>query len=191
MLDLDRADATTILVTRWTADDAPASVGKVLADWGPKADGLLSATGFAGTDGTSALLYEQWAGTPTSRREGSVEYSVYRALTRPDAPEVGCVVIVEAEFDGADVRTWVDAVLDALATDENPAEGGISAHFHTSADGRRALNYAEWTSEEAHAAALAKSGQGTVGLGEKWRRVKEFPGVVNGGFTRFAVVGGV
>jgi hypothetical protein len=99
------------------------------------------------------------------------------------------VVFVTAGFDGiVDPRTWVDAVFDALETDENPAPGGISAHFHVSVDGTRALNYAEWTSEAAHVAALENSGQGTVGLGEKWRRVKEFPGTTGGGFTRFRLV---
>jgi hypothetical protein len=35
---------------------------------------------------------------------------------------------------------------------------------------------------------LANSGQGTVGSGEKWLRVKEYPGVVDNSFTRFRLV---
>lgn len=187
MLDPERADVDSVLVTRWTADDPDAAVVEALA--GAKPEGLVAAAGYAGFDGTSVLLYEQWRGTPTERREGAVEYRWYRGATRPDPPEVGCVVIVTAEFDGVvDPRTWVDAVLDALAADDSPAPGGISAHFHVSADGTRALNLAGWTSEAAHVAALEASGQGTVGLGEKWRAVKEFPGTTGGGFTRFRLV---
>jgi hypothetical protein len=186
MPDLGRTDVESVLVTRWTADDPEAAVERALA--GGKPAGMVAAAGFAGLDGESALVYEQWSAKPAEPREGAVEYRLHRGLTRPDPAEVGCVVIVTAEFDGVDPRTWVDAVFDALESDENPASGGISAHFHVSADGARALNYAEWTSEAAHVAALENSGQGTVGLGEKWRRVKEFPGLTGGGFTRFRLV---
>jgi len=186
MPDLERADIESIVVTRWTADDPVAAVGKAFA--GGKPDGMVAAAGFAGLDGESVLIYEQWSGKPAERREGAVEYRLYRGLTWPDPAAVGCVVIVTAEFDGIEPRTWVDTVFDALESDEKPAEGGISAHFHVSVDGTRALNYAEWTSEAAHVAALENSGQGTVGLGEKWRRVKEFPGLIAGGFTRFRLV---
>jgi len=187
MPDLERGGVESILVTRWTADNPEAAVTEALA--GPKPEGLVSASGYAGFDGTSALVYQQWEGDPGERRAGAVEYRMYRGATRPDPPEVGCVVIVEVEFaDGVDPRTWIDLVFDALESDENPAEGGISGHFHVSADGRRALNYAEWTSEAAHIAALANSGQGTVGSGEKWLRVKEYPGVLRNSFTRFRPV---
>jgi hypothetical protein len=187
MPDLEREDVDTVLVTSWTADDPEAAAQKALA--GGKPDGMVAAAAYAGFDGKSVLVYEQWRGDPSERRDGAVEYRMYRGVTRPDPPAVGCVVFVSAGFDGiVDPRTWVDAVFDALETDENPAPGGISAHFHVSVDGTRALNYAEWTSEAAHVAALENSGQGTVGLGEKWRRVKEFPGTTGGGFTRFRLV---
>ncbi|MEO6085782.1 MAG: hypothetical protein ABIQ18_21975 [Umezawaea sp.] len=182
----ERTDFESVLVTRWTADDPDAAVEEALA--GGKADGVVAVAGFAGLDGKSVLLYEQRSGKPAEPREGAVEYRLYRSRTRPNPAAVGCVVIVTAEFDGVDPRLWVDAVLDAIETDEMPAEGGISAHFHVSVDGTQALNYAEWTSEAAHVAALENSGQGTVGLGEKWRRVKEFPGIAAGGFTRFRLV---
>ena len=184
MPDLEHTGVESILVTRWTADDPEAAVEEALA--GVRPEGLVSASGYAGLDGTSALVYEQWQGSPAHRRDGAVEYRRYRGATRPDAPEVGCVVVVEVEFvEGVDPRTWIDLVFEALESDENPAAGGISGHFHVSVDGRRALNYAEWTSEAAHVAALANSGQGTVGSGEKWLRVKDFPGVVANSFTRF------
>lgn len=186
MPDLERTDVESVLVTRWTADDPDAAVEVALA--GGKADGVVAVAGFAGLDGKSVLLYEQWSGKPAEPREDAVEYRLYRGRTKPEPVAVGCVVIVTAEFDSVDPRVWVDVVFDALETDEMPAEGGISAHFHVSVDGTRALNYAEWTSEAAHVAALENSGQGTVGIGEKWRRVREFPGLTAGGFTRFRLV---
>src|SRR4051812_39382790 len=105
MPDLERKDVESVVVTRWTADDPAAAVEKALA--GPKPDGMVAAAGFAGLDGESVLVYEQWSGKPAERREGAVEYQLYRGLTRPDPAEVGCVVIVTAEFDGVDPRTWV------------------------------------------------------------------------------------
>ncbi|MCS7475980.1 antibiotic biosynthesis monooxygenase [Umezawaea endophytica] len=187
MPDLERADVDVVLVTSWTTDDPEAAVEKALA--GEKPEGLLAASGYAELGGKTALVYEQWHGEPTERREGAVEYRMYRGLTQPNPPTVGCVVIVTAEFDGiANPQEWVDTVFDALETDKGPAPGGISAHFHLGTDGTRALNYAQWTSEAAHVAALENSGQGTVGLGEKWRRVKEFPGMTSGEFTRFRLV---
>jgi hypothetical protein len=187
MPDLEHSGVDSVLVTRWTSDDPETAVVEALV--GTKPEGLVSASGYAGFDGTSALVFEQWRGSPVERRGGAVEYRRYRGAVRPDAPAVGCVVVVEVEFaDGVDPEVWIDLVFDALESDENPAEGGISAHFHVSTDGRRALNYAEWTSEAAHVAALANSGQGTVGSGEKWLRVKEYPGVVDNSFTRFRLV---
>jgi hypothetical protein len=186
MPDLERPDAKSVVVKHSTTTDPEAAVKNTLAAGKPP--GMLTATGLAGLDGKSALIYEQWSEKPGNQQEDAVEYHLYRSLTRPDKITPGCVVIVTAEFDGIDPKTWVDAVFDALETDEKPAEGGLSAHFHISTDGKRALNYAEWTSEAAHVAALENSGQGTVGLGEKWRKVKEFPGLTGGGFTRFRLL---
>ncbi|MEV7908307.1 antibiotic biosynthesis monooxygenase, partial [Streptomyces anulatus] len=113
---------------------------------------------------------------------------LYRSGTRDDAPEPGCVVIVSVEFAGPDRQRqeqWVDTVFDALTAETEPHPGGVSAHFHLSVDGTRVLNYAEWTDEASHRAALESSGQGTVGSAPEWRRVVDFPGVRDSGFKRY------
>ncbi|GAB2593796.1 antibiotic biosynthesis monooxygenase [Streptomyces capparidis] len=96
------------------------------------------------------------------------------------AGAVGCVVLVVAELKGPDPRRqreWANAVCEALETDPSPPPGLLSAHFHLSTDGTEIVNYAEWTSERAHADALAATGFGIGSPTRQWRRVRDFPGV--------------
>jgi hypothetical protein len=174
---------------------------------------LAGITWLASVDGAHALAYVQWtsdaefeafgrthrpvlaarlaAAVPGLASSPPVFYRRYRSGVRPGAPTPGCVVIVSVEFDAPDEarqRAWVDLVFEALAADASPPAGGISGHFHVSTDGRRVLNYAEWVDEASHAAALASSGQGTVGAGPKWRDVRAFPGVVSSEVRRYRLV---
>jgi hypothetical protein len=101
-------------------------------------------------------------------------------------------VVVSVTFDGPDearLRAWVDAVFDALAAEEDLHPGGISGHFHVSTDGTRVLNYAEWTSEEAHREALERSSRGAVGSGPRWREVQTFPGLTSSTVRRYRLLG--
>ena len=103
----------------------------------------------------------------------------------------GCIVIVAVEFESADEarqRAWIDLVFDALDAEPSPPAGGISGHFHTSLDGTRVLNYAEWVDAASHQAAIARSGQGTIGSGARWREVQTFPGVKGSRVTRYRFV---
>ncbi|QES47353.1 antibiotic biosynthesis monooxygenase [Streptomyces venezuelae] len=175
--------------------------------------GLLSYTVHIGTDGDTLLHYSQWtdeaayeefsrtfrddrnaeidAAVPGIERVELHSYTPYRSLglgpgAGTKAP--GCVVAVEAEFDGTDPgapQAWVDLVLDALATEPAPAPGGISGTFHLGTDDRRMLNYAEWESEQAHADALAAPGRGIGSDTPEWRKVLDFPGVTGNGFRRY------
>ena len=91
------------------------------------------------------------------------------------------------EFDGPDrrrQRDWIDAVLLALEADE-PHPGGLGAHFHTSIDGTRVLNYAEWKSEQAHVEALAAPGEGVGQATDAWHRVQHFPGLARSTVRRY------
>jgi deazaflavin-dependent oxidoreductase (nitroreductase family) len=139
------------------------------------------------TDGETVLVYAHDA----VDLPGATEYRLYRSAVRENPPPTGCVVVVSVEFDGPDEqrqREWVDTVFEALESETDPPAGGISARFHLSTDGTRVLNFAEWTDEQAHRDALARSGQGTVGVSPGWRRVLEFPGVKASGFRRYLPV---
>lgn len=176
----------------------------------PQPQGLLSINLFASSGSETVVNYAQWTSDeayhefarrhPQSRvdqidravpgieRQEPIHYHLYRSRARERAPVAGCVVIVSVEFDGPDEqrqRRWIDTVFEALDAETELHPGGISGHFHVSTDGTRVLNYAEWTSEEAHRDALERSGQGTVGSGPKWRDVKSFPGVRSNGYSRY------
>ncbi|MGW0738081.1 antibiotic biosynthesis monooxygenase [Streptomyces sp. NPDC002851] len=132
------------------------------------------------------------AAVPGIERVGLHKYELYRSGSLTGAAGErrmpGCIVTVEVEFDGPDParqRDWVDSVFTALATEEHPHPGGISGHFHTSLDGTRVLNYAEWESEQAHIAALAAPGDGVGSATEEWRRVQEYPGMVRSVVSRY------
>ncbi|MFF9868743.1 antibiotic biosynthesis monooxygenase [Streptomyces sp. NPDC013953] len=174
--------------------------------------GLLSYTVHTGEDGDTLFHYSQWrdeaayqefftryrddrndeidAAVPGIERVGIASYELYRRTgLGAGGPRVpGCVVIVDVAFDGPDherQRDWVDGVFEALETDPHPHPGGISGTFHTSLDGTRVLNYAEWESAEAHIEALAAPGDGIGGATPQWRKVKTYPGVVGGGVRRY------
>ncbi|MFG2902445.1 antibiotic biosynthesis monooxygenase [Streptomyces zaomyceticus] len=98
----------------------------------------------------------------------------------------GAIAVAEAEFDGSDAgrqRAWVDVVFTALDEDavRRPAFGGIGAHFHLSADGRRVLNLAEWESGRAHE---EWSAQGEPASGA-WERVHGYPGLAASRVRRY------
>lgn len=213
--DINRTGVGTVLVSEWkvgTSERQRALVEAFVAAWEGAAwpQGLLSVNLFLSIDGETVLNYAQWTGdeayhefvrrfrqsraeqidhaVPGIERSGPFSYWLYRSGVRSDAPVPGCVVIVSVEFDGPDEqrqRRWVDTVFEALDAETEPHPGGISGHFHLSIDGTRVLNYAEWTSEEAHRDAIERSGQGSIGSGPKWRQVRSFPGIRSSGFKRY------
>ncbi|MET9811456.1 antibiotic biosynthesis monooxygenase [Streptomyces sp. NPDC006355] len=171
---------------------------------------LLGYHVYAGHDGDTLLHYSQWRSEPAyeafvkSHRQERVDeidtavpgiervelvrYRHYRSGAREGAaPVPGCVVIVDVRFDGPDPdrqRAWVDAVFEALESEPEPHTGGISAHFHLSTDGTRVLNYAEWESAQAHIDALAAPGDGVGSATELWKRVQNWPGLLESGSVR-------
>jgi hypothetical protein len=186
--------------------DASAAAWRTL----PWPETLAGITWLASLDGAHALAYVQWtsdvefeaygrthrpvlaahvaAAVPDLAPAPPVFYRRYRSGRRPDVPAPGCIVIVSVELEGPDEarqRAWVDTVFDAMAAETSPPDGGIAGHFHVSLDGRRILNYAEWVDAASHEAALARSAQGTIGVGPKWRDVRAFPGVVSSEVRRF------
>ncbi|MFB4424418.1 antibiotic biosynthesis monooxygenase [Streptomyces sp. QL37] len=119
----------------------------------------------------------------------AVEYRLRRSV-RPagnDGPPA-CVVVATFDVDGAERQ---DRVIDSLsdAIEGMPAdrtEGMISANFHVSTDASRVLNYAEWTSDEAHTAFLGSTTR------EATKRASGgIPGVRPIGFKRYHLLHGI
>ena len=175
-MELTRPDAELVLVHH---DRVP---------FEPRPDGLLDARWLEQLDGGGVVTYSQWS-RPV-RVDGAVAYRRYRSGGRATAARpVGCVVLVSVEFDRPGIaEEWVDLVLTALAAEDEPHPGGISAHFHVSLDGTRVLNYAEWTSARAHQDALVR-GDGAVGRSRLWSKVRSFPGLEGSDVRRYRVVG--
>jgi hypothetical protein len=184
--DLNRTDVSTVRVSDDVTDAGSVFTALAQGEWPTE---LLSFNAYVNTESGAVLTYTQWGGEGADlTRAPSVEYRPYRSGTKDDAPTPGCIVVVRVEFEGPDEqrqRDWIDTVFQALDAQTTPHPGGISGHFHVSTDGTKALNYAEWTTEEAHKDALAQSGQGTVGKGPLWQKVLTFPGVKAHGFQRY------
>lgn len=202
--DLTRTDVGVAMSSEWvlgTPERQRAAADAIVATWRdePWPAGLLSYAIYLDTDGELLRHYSQWtddaavdafvrtgrgprldridAVVPGIERRDLDRYQVYRGNRADDGRTTGAVVAVRVDTDGAELsRRWVDAVFEALDTDERLPSGGIGAFFHISADGRRVLNYAEWTSPEAHLAALAAN-RGGISSGPLWDRVRTMDGV--------------
>lgn len=191
-----------------TPERQRATVEAVTAAWDAHpwpTPGLCSYAVFAGGDGDTLLHYSQWAdedaywafvrngrdartgevfaAVPEIERVELVGYRLYRS-THPatEATAPGCFVTVTVEFDEPDAKRqqeWVDGVFDGAEKDPRPQEGLIAAHFHLSTDGARVLNFAEWTSEQAHRDAVEAPGGGAR------TAATDFPGVKSLTFERF------
>ncbi len=137
-------------------------------------------------DATTVLTYSRWTTDGSAFLTGltgatPTGYHLHRE--GDDGRTPGCVVAVEAEFDGPRpdrVRRWIDTVFEVMEGDK-PHPGGISGRFHISLDGTRMLNLAGWTGAEAHEEAVADRNPA-------WQRVYDFPGVESGGFRRYAPI---
>ncbi|MFC3451423.1 hypothetical protein [Amycolatopsis speibonae] len=153
-------------------------------------DGLVSFTAYEGVGHDGAFTYEQWTSEDAIENlEGAPVYRLYRGQRGEGTP--GVLVVVSVEFEGPDERRqrdWIDLVFEALASEPARPEGGISGFFHVSADGTRVLNYAEWTSVEAHLAALAAPGANGIGTTDVWKKVQTYPGMSGGSVKRYRPV---
>jgi hypothetical protein len=166
---IQRPDARTVLIA--SRDVPGASEQRVVAerlaaDWQRESwpSDVVSLNCFVSTDGASALAYVQSSAEqprtdlPGVRTLGAepIAYRVYRSLTAPEETRVpGYLVTALFTIDGPELqRRFVDSLIAALPEDDGHP-GAISAHFHLSLDGRRMLNYTEWTSQEAHSEAAA------------------------------------
>ncbi|RAS64809.1 antibiotic biosynthesis monooxygenase [Lentzea atacamensis] len=158
---------------------------EALARWTrtPAPQGLVSLNVFTSLDNEALLAYAQWtdddeysAYIRTAARGpldlvDAVRYRLFRSMSDA-AGEPGCVITATFDVDGPErQRHIVDALADA-ASRADPFPGALAAHFHLSVDGTRVLNYAEWTSLEAHDRAVDNAE-----LDEIYRISLETPGV--------------
>lgn len=201
--DFARTDAGLVMITRWRVPSAQAqrAAADAVADvWArrPWPKGVLSFSLFAGEDGRTVLNHSQWTSLDAYHafvaeeredRNRTIDQTVpgiervarfelrHRATRVVASGSAGCIVGVEIEATPA--QEWVELVLAAIDETGLP-QGALAAHFHVGLDGGRAFNLAEWTSAEAHRAALAATG--SVGRGPAWDRVRTYPG------ARFAMM---
>jgi Antibiotic biosynthesis monooxygenase len=172
MPDIRRADAHAAFVSGWYVPDAEhgrSALDDIFVQWERSRwpEDFLSFSGYLSTDDGAVLTYAQCSGSDSYRpfvrartgvaRAEPVEYRTRRSVTTSTSGDPGCMIIAMFDVDGPDRQ---DAVIDSLVDTLHRAPGGgppgmLSANFHASVDGTRVLNYAEWTSDEAHIAFLA------------------------------------
>ncbi|MFI6761723.1 hypothetical protein ACIBF5_21540 [Micromonospora sp. NPDC050417] len=202
--DLTRTDVGAALSDEWvlgTPDRQRTVAEALVAAWQEVAwpTGLLTYAIYLDTDGELIRHYSQWtddavadafvragretivewtdAIVPDIGRRDLARYRIYRGNRADDGRTPGAVVAVRVDTESADrARVWVDAVFDALGADDNLPAGGIGGFFHISTDGSQVLNYAEWTSPEAHLEALEANGD-AIASGPLWDRVRAMGGV--------------
>lgn len=171
--DPGRPDARAVFVTQWYVPGRAAGtrlLDELAGRWraAPPPDGLLSFHAYLSTDDDTVLVYVQARDPEAYRpfvrsldgaaRAEPVEYRPRRGVVLASSSRPpGSVVVASFDVDGAERQDRIiESVLGAL--DAAPADqhrGMLSAHFHASTDGSRVLNYARWTSDEAHEAFLA------------------------------------
>lgn len=94
-----------------------------------------------------------------------------------------CLVLVRQPLEKPNpvIQTsWIDRVLLALNGDAEPPDGLISANFFATTDEATVLNFARWTSAEAHRIALARghyAQHGSVGKSPLWQATRAHPGI--------------
>ncbi|NED81163.1 hypothetical protein G3I76_13835 [Streptomyces sp. SID11233] len=196
--DIARGDAASVHITHWHAPGpaaARALLDEVAGQWAAAAwpGGLLSFQAYLSTDGDTVLTYVQATG-PTVHGDLSrtlsgpaaaeaVSYRLHSSivLDRSGTPP-GAVVIATFDVDGAECQDRIVQSVTRAVTEAPAAQrvGMLSAHFHASTDGSRVLNYAEWTSDEAHRAFLDGAARAAT-----LRATGATPGVRPIGFRRF------
>lgn len=193
MPDIARSDARAVFMSHWyVGETAPAVVNEIAGAWRESEwpEGILTVSIYLSAAGDTVLTYAQCADDTAYRsfvREltipGAVEYRLHRSVVLdPAAPTPGAMVIASFDVDG---RERQETIVDAVAANllRSPADerlGLIASHFHTSVDGTRVINYAEWTTDEAHVVFL----EGATRHGSL-RITNEMPGVRPIGFTRY------
>ncbi|WNG15375.1 antibiotic biosynthesis monooxygenase [Cystobacter fuscus] len=200
--------STAVITSLWTLqspEDQRAAAEAALSAM-PAAPGLLRFNVFRGLEDFTLLLLSQW--TDAAARDAYLEVSarpravvdqmvpnihrdwrepglLYRGFVSKEPGEARCLVVVRQPLLQPDPRVqrdWVDTVMTAVESDPAPPSGLLAATFFLSADGAHVVNLAEWTSADAHRAALRhradeRAPHGSIGDSALWRAVRSHPGI--------------
>ncbi|MFF7157528.1 hypothetical protein [Streptomyces sp. NPDC008139] len=196
--DIRRADSTAAHVAQWHVPDRESGVEAVaetveqwrVADW---PTGLLSASAYLSTEDDTVLTYLQTSRASAHRDftsgltglagAATVAYTLRRAIVLHKGPLVpSSFVVATFDVDGpAPQEHIVESIAGALESAPGAQHPGLlSANFHLSTDGTRVLNYAEWTSDEAHISFLEGATRAAT-----LRATHDTPGVRPIGFKRY------
>lgn len=198
--------AKAVIASGWTLmtpEDQIAAAEAALVAM-PASPGLLRFSLFRGIDDLTLFVFSQWidetardayisvsgklcAATdtvvPNITRDWRDPARPYRSFIAEADKEVGCLVVVRQPLKQPDRQVqsdWADTVIVALESDISPTPGLNAATFFLDADGSHVINLAEWTSAEAHRAALQSGSVGQHGsLGEspEWGATRSHPGI--------------
>ena len=205
--DIDRGDVHAVFMSHWYVDgaDRGRAVLDEIADAWEQADRPAEILSFScylstGSDHFTVMTYAQCTrpdvyrsfvhGLPTpAARTEPVEYRLHRSvLLAPDAGPAAAVVVASFDVDGSERQQYiissVTANIEKSPRDEQT--GLIASHFHTSVDGTRVINFAEWTSDEEHIAFLEGATRH-----RSLRLATDTPGVRPIGFTRYHLYRGI
>ncbi|SDZ36594.1 Antibiotic biosynthesis monooxygenase [Amycolatopsis xylanica] len=194
-----RPDSRAVFLSHWFVGDAV--TGRAVLDeigdaWERTAwpEGILAFSAYLSADGDTVMTYTQCADDTAYRpfvralpaavaRVEPVEYRLRRdVVLDSSAAAPGAIVIASFDVDGPERQeTIVAAVAANLERSPSAERGGlIASHFHASLDGTRVINYAEWTTDEAHVLFL----EGATRHGSL-RITNDMPGVRPIGFKRY------
>ncbi|GAA2502450.1 antibiotic biosynthesis monooxygenase [Streptomyces thermolineatus] len=167
--EIARPDAHAVFVAYWYVEDGEqgrAVLDEIADAWqqAERPEELLSLSCYLSTDDDTVLTYVQCTDRAAyqpfasrlpsaSARVVPIEFRLHRSvLLNPQAGPTNALVTALFDVDGAErQRRIVASVAENL--ERAPADeytGLIASHFHLSADGTRVINFAEWTSDEAH-----------------------------------------
>lgn len=199
-------EAGAVIVSCWTlqsSEDQIAAARAALSAM-PLAPGLLRFSVFRGLEDFTLLIFSQWVddaardayitvsegpravvddALPRIHRDWREPAAPYRSFISSEDQQPGCLVIVRQPLKRPDHRVqrdWADTVIAALETDIEPEPGLCTATFFLAKDGGHVLNLAEWTSADAHRAALRRGniGQhGSLGQSPQWQATRSHPGI--------------
>jgi hypothetical protein len=157
---------------------------------------ILTFSCYLSTDGDNVMTYTQCADADVYRpfvrslpavsaRVEPVEYRLHRSVVHdPTAGVPGALVAATFDVDGVERQQRIVASV-AGHLEQAPHDelaGLIASHFHVSLDGTRVVNFAEWTTDEAHVTFLDGAARhGSLRIAE------EMPGIRPIGFKRYHI----